>query len=41
VNSILSKLDLPDTGDVSRRVKTTLLFLDEDHDLADPAGNAI
>ncbi len=32
VNSIFSKLDLPDTEDVSRRVKATLLFLDEQDD---------
>ena len=37
VNSIFSKLDLPDTPDVSRRVKATLLFLDEEDDVADPA----
>jgi DNA-binding NarL/FixJ family response regulator len=36
VNSIFSKLDLPDTEDVSRRVKATLLFLDEEEDDADP-----
>lgn len=30
VNSIFSKLDLPDTQDVSRRVKATLIFLSED-----------
>jgi len=32
VNSIFSKLELPDTEDVSRRVKATLLFLDEHDD---------
>ena len=32
VNSIFSKLDLSDTEDVSRRVKATLLFLDEQAD---------
>ncbi len=37
VNSIFSKLDLPDTPDVSRRVKAALLFLDEEDDVADPA----
>jgi DNA-binding NarL/FixJ family response regulator len=36
VNSIFSKLDLPDTEDVSRRVKATLLFLDEQDDDPDP-----
>jgi DNA-binding NarL/FixJ family response regulator len=30
VNSIFSKLDLPDTLDVSRRVKATLIFLAEE-----------
>ncbi|MGZ6693377.1 MAG: response regulator transcription factor [Solirubrobacteraceae bacterium] len=35
VNSIFFKLDLPDTEDVSRRVKATLIFLDEQDD--DPA----
>lgn len=37
VNSILSKLGLPDTEDVSRRVKATLIFLDEEEDDAEPA----
>jgi hypothetical protein len=32
VNSIFSKLDLTDTEDVSRRVKATLIFLDEQDD---------
>jgi DNA-binding NarL/FixJ family response regulator len=32
VHSIFSKLNLPDTQDVSRRVKATLLFLDEQDD---------
>jgi len=36
VNSIFSKLDLPNTDDVSRRVKATLIFLDEQDDDADP-----
>ena len=30
VNSIFSKLDLPETQDVSRRVKATLIFLSEE-----------
>jgi DNA-binding NarL/FixJ family response regulator len=30
VNSIFSKLNLPETHDVSRRVKATLIFLSED-----------
>ena len=30
VNSIFSKLDLPETQDVSRRVKATLIFLAEE-----------
>ncbi len=30
VNSIFSKLNLPETQDVSRRVKATLIFLSED-----------
>ena len=30
VNSIFSKLDLPETEDVSRRVKATLIYLSED-----------
>lgn len=30
VNSIFSKLDLPETEDVSRRVKATLIFLSEE-----------
>ncbi len=34
VNSIFSKLDLPETQDVSRRVKATLIFLAEEGDLA-------
>jgi DNA-binding NarL/FixJ family response regulator len=32
VNSIFSKLNLPETQDVSRRVKATLIFLSEDAD---------
>ena len=32
VNSIFSKLDLPDTEDVSRRVAATLIFLADDGD---------
>ena len=32
VNSIFSKLNLPETNDVSRRVKATLIFLSEDAD---------
>jgi DNA-binding NarL/FixJ family response regulator len=32
VNSIFSKLDLPETQDVSRRVKATLIFLSEQED---------
>jgi DNA-binding NarL/FixJ family response regulator len=35
VNSIFSKLDLPDTADVSRRVKATLIFRDEQADGVD------
>ena len=34
VNAIFSKLDLPETEDVSRRVKATLFFLDEQDDYA-------
>ena len=30
INSIFSKLDLPDPQDVSRRVKATLIYLAED-----------
>jgi DNA-binding NarL/FixJ family response regulator len=30
VNSIFSKLDLPDSEDTSRRVKATLIFLAEE-----------
>ena len=40
VNSIFSKLDLPETEDVSRRVKATLLFLDEQDDHATPPQNS-
>ena len=29
VNAIFAKLDLPETADVSRRVKATLIFLSE------------
>jgi DNA-binding NarL/FixJ family response regulator len=36
VNSIFSKLDLPDSQDVSRRVKATLIFLDEQDGDATP-----
>lgn len=32
VNSIFSKLDLPETDDVSRRVKATLIYLSEEGD---------
>jgi DNA-binding NarL/FixJ family response regulator len=32
VNAILAKLDLPETDDVSRRVKATLIFLAEEDD---------
>jgi DNA-binding NarL/FixJ family response regulator len=32
VNSIFSKLDLPETQDASRRVKAALIFLAEEHD---------
>ena len=32
VNSIFSKLNLPETRDVSRRVKATLIFLSEEED---------
>ncbi len=35
VNSIFSKLDLPNTEDVSRRVMATLIFLDEQDDAVD------
>lgn len=39
VNAIFSKLDLTDTGDVSRRVKAALIFLDErDGDTDSPEG---
>ncbi len=34
VNAIFSKLDLPETDDVSRRVKATLIFLAEHEDAA-------
>jgi hypothetical protein len=35
VNSIFSKLDLPETEDTSRRVKATLIYLaDEDGERA-------
>ena len=30
VNSIFAKLNLPETQDVSRRVKATLIFLSEE-----------
>jgi DNA-binding NarL/FixJ family response regulator len=33
VNSIFAKLDLPESQDVSRRVKATLIFLSEDYEL--------
>jgi len=36
VNSIFAKLDLPETQDVSRRVKATLIFLSEEEDIAEP-----
>lgn len=39
VNSILSKLDLPNDEDVSRRVKATLIFLTEQDDAAYPLGS--
>jgi DNA-binding NarL/FixJ family response regulator len=35
VNAIFSKLDLPETQDVSRRVKATLIFLAEETDLGE------
>jgi DNA-binding NarL/FixJ family response regulator len=35
VNSIFAKLDLPETQDVSRRVKATLIFLAEDDEALD------
>ncbi len=35
VNSIFSKLSLPETEDVSRRVKATLIFLADDDDALD------
>ena len=34
VNSIFSKLNLPETQDASRRVKAALIFLAEEHDAA-------
>jgi len=37
INSIFSKLDLPETEDVSRRVKATLIFLAEGDDEAPDA----
>ena len=36
VNSIFAKLDLPETQDVSRRVKATLIFLSEEEDVSEP-----
>jgi DNA-binding NarL/FixJ family response regulator len=36
VNSIFAKLDLPETQDVSRRVKATLIFLSEEEDIPEP-----
>jgi DNA-binding NarL/FixJ family response regulator len=36
VNSIFSKLDLPETEDVSRRVKATLIYLSEEGEDAEP-----
>jgi len=36
VNSIFAKLDLPETEDVSRRVKATLIYLSEEGDTAAP-----
>ncbi len=36
VNSIFAKLDLPETQDVSRRVKATLIFLSEEEDISEP-----
>jgi DNA-binding NarL/FixJ family response regulator len=38
VNSIFSKLNLPETQDVSRRVKATLIFLAEDRGTAQANG---
>ena len=38
VNSIFSKLNLPETPDVSRRVKATLIFLAEEGDIAQTDG---
>ena len=35
INSIFSKLDLPETEDVSRRVKATLIFLSEEENEAE------
>jgi DNA-binding NarL/FixJ family response regulator len=35
VNSIFAKLDLPETQDVSRRVKATLIFLSEEEDISE------
>ncbi len=37
INSIFSKLDLPETEDVSRRVKATLIFLSEEENEAEGA----
>jgi DNA-binding NarL/FixJ family response regulator len=36
VNSIFAKLDLPEPGSVSRRVKAALLFLADEHRLSPP-----
>ena len=36
VNSIFAKLDLPETEDVSRRVKATLIYLSEEGGVAPP-----
>jgi DNA-binding NarL/FixJ family response regulator len=36
VNSIFAKLNLPETQDVSRRVKATLIFLSEEEDISEP-----
>jgi DNA-binding NarL/FixJ family response regulator len=40
VNAIFSKVDLPNSEEVSRRVKATLIFLDEQDDAADTPESA-
>ena len=36
VNAIFSKLDLPESPDVSRRVRAALIFLAEEETYVDP-----